>query len=112
MSRLDGKVVFITGVARGQGRSHAIRFAQEGADIIGIDALTDVETVGYPMAVQDDLDETVKQVEALDSSTAAGARSSCTASTSPTRSRRITRTAAPSGRASTPRTSPGSAPGA
>jgi SDR family mycofactocin-dependent oxidoreductase len=66
MARLDGKVVFISGVARGQGRSHAIRFAQEGADIIGIDALTDVGTVGYPMATQDDMDETVKLVEGLD----------------------------------------------
>ncbi|WP_448624282.1 mycofactocin-coupled SDR family oxidoreductase [Geodermatophilus sp. URMC 64] len=66
MARLDGKVAFITGAARGQGRSHAIRFAQEGADVIAVDALTDVPSVGYPMATRADLDETVRQVEGLD----------------------------------------------
>lgn len=66
MARLEGKVAFITGAARGQGRAHAVRFAQEGADIIAVDALTDVETVGYPMATQQDMDDTVRQVEALD----------------------------------------------
>ena len=64
MGKLEGKVAFITGVARGQGRSHAVRFAEEGADVIGIDALTDVGSVGYPLSTQDDLDQTVKQVEA------------------------------------------------
>src|SRR4051812_24898847 len=64
--RLEGKVVFITGVARGQGRSHAIRFAQEGADVIGIDLLEQFDTVGYPMSTQSDLDETVDLVERLD----------------------------------------------
>jgi NAD(P)-dependent dehydrogenase (short-subunit alcohol dehydrogenase family) len=44
MGRLDGKVAFITGVGRGQGRSHASRLAEEGADIIGVDSLTDVDT--------------------------------------------------------------------
>src|SRR5829696_2440616 len=63
MGRLEGKVAFITGVARGQGRSHAIRLAEEGADIIGIDSLTDVETTAYPMATQHDLDETTVLVE-------------------------------------------------
>lgn len=58
MGRLAGRVAFITGVARGQGRSHAVRLAEEGADIIGIDALTDVGSTGYAMATQDDLDET------------------------------------------------------
>jgi SDR family mycofactocin-dependent oxidoreductase len=65
MGKLDGKVAFITGVARGQGRSHAIRLAQEGADIIGVDILAQLESVVYPMSTQDDVDQTVKEVEAL-----------------------------------------------
>ncbi|MEV1329302.1 mycofactocin-coupled SDR family oxidoreductase [Micromonospora costi] len=64
--RVDGKVAFITGAARGQGRSHAIRLAQEGADIIAIDLCRQVDTVPYPMSTPDDLAETVKEVEALD----------------------------------------------
>lgn len=63
MGLLDGRVAFITGIARGQGRSHAVRLAEEGADIIGIDALTDYSTMTYPMATQADLDETVALVE-------------------------------------------------
>jgi SDR family mycofactocin-dependent oxidoreductase len=63
MDRLTGKVAFITGVARGQGRSHAIRLAEEGADIIGIDSLTEVGSAGYAMATQDDLDETTVLIE-------------------------------------------------
>src|SRR3712207_6255983 len=66
MGKLDGKVAFITGAARGQGRSHALRLAQEGADIIAIDLLDQVGTVGYPLATQEDMDETVRLVEALD----------------------------------------------
>ena len=66
MGRLDGKVAFITGAARGQGRSHAIRMAQEGADIIAIDLAAQIGTVPYAMARPADLDETVRQVEALD----------------------------------------------
>jgi SDR family mycofactocin-dependent oxidoreductase len=66
MGRLDGKVAFITGAARGQGRSHAIRLAQEGADIIAVDLASQVDTVPYPMATAEDLAETVRQVEALD----------------------------------------------
>ena len=54
MGRLEGKVAFITGVARGQGRSHAIRLAEEGADIIGVDSLADFGTIAYPMPTQDD----------------------------------------------------------
>lgn len=65
MGRLDGKVVFITGVARGQGRSHAIRFAQEGADIIGVDLLGPVAGSVSEPATQEDMDETVRAVEAL-----------------------------------------------
>jgi len=64
--RLEGKVVFITGVARGQGRSHAVRFAEEGADVIGIDICEQIDSVGYPLSTKADLDETVKLVEALD----------------------------------------------
>jgi SDR family mycofactocin-dependent oxidoreductase len=63
MGRLDGKVAFITGVARGQGRSHAIRLAEEGADIVGVDSLADFGTTAYPMPTQDDLDETTVLVE-------------------------------------------------
>jgi SDR family mycofactocin-dependent oxidoreductase len=64
--RLEGKVAFITGAARGQGRSHAVRLAQEGADIIAVDICRQIETVPYPMATPEDLDQTVKEVEALD----------------------------------------------
>jgi (+)-trans-carveol dehydrogenase len=62
---MDGKVVFITGAARGQGRSHAVRLAQEGADIIAIDTTAHVPSVPYPLATGADLAETVTQVEAL-----------------------------------------------
>jgi SDR family mycofactocin-dependent oxidoreductase len=63
MGRVQGKVAFITGAARGQGRSHAVRLAEEGADIIAVDALQDYASVAYPMATQQDLDETVALVE-------------------------------------------------
>lgn len=66
MGRLDGKVAFITGAARGQGRSHAIRMAQEGADIIAIDVAQKLPTMPYKGATSEDLAETVRQVEALD----------------------------------------------
>ncbi|HVB52145.1 MAG TPA: mycofactocin-coupled SDR family oxidoreductase [Acidimicrobiales bacterium] len=65
MGRLDGKVAFITGAARGQGRSHAVRLAQEGADIIAIDIAAQIDSVPYQLATQEDLNETVQQVEAL-----------------------------------------------
>ncbi|MGU3498418.1 mycofactocin-coupled SDR family oxidoreductase [Mycobacterium sp. C31M] len=64
MGPLDGKVAFITGVARGQGRSHAVRLASEGADIVGVDICADIDANGYPMASRDELDETVALVEA------------------------------------------------
>jgi (+)-trans-carveol dehydrogenase len=64
--KLDGKVAFITGAARGQGRSHAIRLAQEGADIIAVDLCQQIDSVPYPMATPEDLAQTVKEVEALD----------------------------------------------
>lgn len=63
--RMQGKVAFITGAARGQGRSHALRLAEEGADIIAIDSCKDVDTVLYPMATLEDLEETAAQVRAL-----------------------------------------------
>jgi SDR family mycofactocin-dependent oxidoreductase len=66
MGRVQGKVAFITGAARGQGRSHAVRLAQEGADIIAVDICEDVPGVPYPGASQADLDQTVKEVESLD----------------------------------------------
>jgi (+)-trans-carveol dehydrogenase len=66
MNRVQGKVAFITGAARGQGRSHAVRLAEEGADIIAVDVCRQVETVPYPTATSEDLAETVRQVEALD----------------------------------------------
>ena len=65
MGRLDGQVAFITGAARGQGRAHAIRLAEDGADIIGIDICEQIGSVGYQMSTHEDLDETVRQVEAL-----------------------------------------------
>jgi SDR family mycofactocin-dependent oxidoreductase len=64
--RLEGKVAFITGAARGQGRSHAVRFAQEGADIIAVDICAPIRGVPYQAATPDDLAETVKLVESFD----------------------------------------------
>ena len=63
MGRVAGKVAFVTGAARGQGRSHAVRLAEEGADIIAVDLCQDVETIGYPMATPEDLDETARLIE-------------------------------------------------
>jgi (+)-trans-carveol dehydrogenase len=65
MGRVDGKVAFVTGAARGQGRSHAVRLAQEGADIIAVDIDAQVESVPYPLATPQDLRQTVEAVEAL-----------------------------------------------
>lgn len=61
--QFEGKVAFITGAARGQGRSHAVRFAEEGADIIAVDLCDQIASVGYPMSTREDLDETVNLVE-------------------------------------------------
>jgi (+)-trans-carveol dehydrogenase len=63
--RVEGKVAFITGAARGQGRSHALTLAREGADIIAVDITKQIDSVPYALATPDDLAETVKQVEAL-----------------------------------------------
>ncbi len=64
--RLAGKVAFITGAARGQGRSHALTLAREGADIVALDIASQIPSVPYAMASKADLDETVSLVEALD----------------------------------------------
>jgi SDR family mycofactocin-dependent oxidoreductase len=64
MSSLNGKVAFITGAARGQGRSHAVRLAADGADIIGVDICANIDSNGYPMASRAELEETVTLVEA------------------------------------------------
>lgn len=61
--QFEGRVAFITGAARGQGRSHAVRFAEEGADIIAVDLCDQIASVGYPMSTREDLDETVNLVE-------------------------------------------------
>jgi len=60
---LAGRVAFITGVARGQGRAHAVRLARDGADIIGVDICADVASMDYPNASPEDLAETVELVE-------------------------------------------------
>jgi (+)-trans-carveol dehydrogenase len=64
--RVAGKVAFITGAARGQGRSHALRLASEGADIIAVDACAPISTVDYPLSTLEDLDETRRLVEKTD----------------------------------------------
>jgi (+)-trans-carveol dehydrogenase len=62
--RVRDKVAFVTGAGRGQGRSHAVRLAEEGADIIAVDLCANVDSVAYPLATPDDLEETAHQVEA------------------------------------------------
>ncbi len=64
MSKLEGKVAFITGAARGQGRSHAVRLADDGADIVAVDLCADTATVPYPLGTADELAETKSLVEA------------------------------------------------
>jgi len=67
MGRVEGKVALVTGAARGQGRSHAVRLAEEGADIIMVDICGPLDTVShYPAATEADLAETASMVEALD----------------------------------------------
>jgi SDR family mycofactocin-dependent oxidoreductase len=60
---LEGKVAFITGAARGQGRAHAVRLAADGADVIAVDLCQQIASVVYPLATPDDLAATVKLVE-------------------------------------------------
>jgi len=61
---VEGKVAFVTGAARGQGRSHAVRLAQEGADIIAIDICGPIDNLSYPHSTPEDLAETVDLVKA------------------------------------------------
>ncbi|KUI29017.1 mycofactocin-coupled SDR family oxidoreductase [Mycobacterium sp. GA-2829] len=63
MGRVEGKVAFVTGAARGQGRSHAVRLAEEGANIIAVDICKDIDSIGYPMATPEDLEETAQFIE-------------------------------------------------
>ena len=61
---LEGRVAFITGAARGQGRAHAVRLARDGASIVAVDICKDVDAIDYPQATPADLEETVELVEA------------------------------------------------
>lgn len=63
MGKLDGKVAFITGAGRGQGRAHAVRLAADGADIIALDICGDIDSIDYPQSTPEDLEETAKLVE-------------------------------------------------
>jgi SDR family mycofactocin-dependent oxidoreductase len=63
MGSLDGRVVFITGAARGQGRSHAVLCAEQGANIVGIDICEDLEVVPYKLGTYEELEETARLVE-------------------------------------------------
>ena len=65
--RMEGKVALVTGAARGQGRSHALRLAREGADVVAVDLCGPIDTIEmYGPSTQEDLAETVRQVEELD----------------------------------------------
>jgi SDR family mycofactocin-dependent oxidoreductase len=63
MTDLSGKIAFITGAGRGQGRAHAVRLASAGADVILTDICADIDSIPYAMATHDDLDETSRLVE-------------------------------------------------
>jgi SDR family mycofactocin-dependent oxidoreductase len=63
VGRVEGKVAFVTGAARGQGRSHAVRLAEEGANIIAVDICADIDSIGYSLATPEDLEETAQFIE-------------------------------------------------
>jgi SDR family mycofactocin-dependent oxidoreductase len=63
VGRVEGKVAFVTGAGRGQGRSHAVRLAEEGADIIAVDLCRQIDSIQYPLATPEDLDETARLIE-------------------------------------------------
>ncbi|MDX6584689.1 MAG: hypothetical protein QOI10_3873, partial [Solirubrobacterales bacterium] len=70
--RVQGLVAVVTGAARGQGRAHAVRLAEEGADLVLLDACAAVTDLGYPPATDGDLDETVALAEKAGARTVAG----------------------------------------
>jgi len=63
VGRVEGKVAFVTGAGRGQGRSHAVKLAEEGADIIAVDICRDIETIKYSLSRPEDLEKTARLVE-------------------------------------------------
>ena len=63
MGRLEGKVAFVTGAARGQGRAHCVKMAKEGADIIAVDICEQIASVPYDLASWEDLEETARLVQ-------------------------------------------------
>src|SRR3954451_12141433 len=65
MGELDNAVAVVTGAARGQGRSHAVGLAEQGADIIAVDICADIEAIPYPLGTKADLDRTVQRVQAM-----------------------------------------------
>jgi SDR family mycofactocin-dependent oxidoreductase len=64
--RLAGKVALVTGAGRGQGRSHAVHLAREGADVVLVDLCADIPTTNYPLATIEDLDQTAREIEKLE----------------------------------------------
>jgi NAD(P)-dependent dehydrogenase (short-subunit alcohol dehydrogenase family) len=66
MGKLDGKVAFVSGAGCGQGRSHALKLAEEGADIIAVDLCADIDSNHYPLGTWDELTETAAFIEKLD----------------------------------------------
>src|SRR5579863_8700792 len=65
MGRVDGKIAFVTGAARGQGRSHAVRLAQAGADVVLLDICQQIRGVPYPLGTRDELEQTAKSIREL-----------------------------------------------